>query len=577
MQKSKVFLILFIIAGSFTFSDSKSIVTQSADRVIDVLEGKSFVRHMTPFLLDIARNGHLLSEENKGQLKSLGFDFSGNLVVLLRPNLNYYYDTEHFRIHYDLTGTNAVDNTITNENNIPDYIDTIANVFEEVYDHEINFLGYTAPPSDGTDGGGSNKYDIYVKSTNAYGWTDWGTLLGDNPNSTNVTENNAYTSYITMRNNYIGFPNTELENIQVTAGHEFFHAIQFGYEGEEETWLYESTATWMEEETYDDVNDCYQYMIPWFEKPHTSLNSESGLHRYGSYIFFKYIDEHLGGPEIIKKTWEQSRLFDSTQNDFSILSIDEALKSKNHTFKKVLNNMAIANIIFSSDEEAGQYSYEEAIGYQDYREESYYDTLAIQLGIYNSIDFINGIPNNIESYNLQQYGSQYIKVNAADPVKVSINTPDLTLHTVVKSNSGNYEVQSGNILNIDPGSNSEWIYAVVVADDDNGTDFNYNLSFTDGIKTNYTDFTILGQFPNPFNSSITIKLKVITPQDIDLVVYDMLGRKITTIFSGYLSDGSYEYLWNGLNASNETVSSGVYYITAVSDNRQEWKKITLVK
>jgi len=34
-----------------------------------------------------------------------------------------------------------------------------------------------------------------------------------------------------MRHNYNGFPNTELEAIQVTAAHEFFHAVQFGYDG----------------------------------------------------------------------------------------------------------------------------------------------------------------------------------------------------------------------------------------------------------------------------------------------------------------------------------------------------------
>jgi len=44
-----------------------------------------------------------------------------------------------------------------------------------------------------------------------------------------------------------------------------------------------------------------------------------------------------------------------------------------------------------------------------------------------------------------------------------------------------------------------------------------------------------------------------------------------------LTNGIYEYSWNGTNTNNEMVSSGVYYITAVSDNRQEWKKITLVK
>ncbi|MCK4904161.1 MAG: T9SS type A sorting domain-containing protein, partial [Candidatus Marinimicrobia bacterium] len=328
--------------------------------------------------------------------------------------------------------------------------------------------------------------------------------------------------------------------------------------------------------------DCYQYMIPWFEKPHIPLNSMSGLHRYGSFILFKYIDEHLGGPDIIKNTWEQSRLFNSNIDDYSIQSVDLALKSKNHTFKKALNNMAIANIIFSTGEAVGQYAYEEAVGYKNFRD--HYNR-SIQLGIYDSLNFFMGDITNIESYNLQQYGSQYIKINSTDPVRISIKKPvgedgsinDLTLHTVVKSNSGNYEVQSGPVLNIDPGSNTDWIYAVIVADDNERSNYNYDLSFTEGIKNTNTNFTILRQFPNPFNSSITVKLKVITSQNIDLIVYDFLGRKINTIFSGYLSGGSYEYFWNGVNNHNEKVSSGVYFITAVSDNRQEWKKITLIK
>lgn len=243
--------------------------------------------------------------------------------------------------------------------------------------------------------------------------------------------------------------------------------------------------------------------------------------------------------------------------------------------------MAIANRIFSAESSAGQYFYEEAIGYRNHRDR---DNRSIQLGIHDSLDFYRGDIENIESYNLQRYGSQYIKIKATDPVRISIKKPvgedgsinHLTLHTIVKSNSGNYEVQTGHVLNIDPGSNTEWIYAVVVADD-LGSNYNYILSFADGTKNTNTEFTISGQFPNPFNRSITIKLKVITPQNIDIIVYNILGRKIKTIYSGYLSDGNYEYLWNGLNTNGEIVSAGIYYITAVSANRQEWKKITLVK
>lgn len=577
MKNLKKLLILLLVFASILLSDNKSIVIQSASTVIEVLEGKSFVRHMTPFIIDIARNGHLLPDEIKTKLKLLGFDFSGNLVVMIRPNLDYYYDTVHFRIHYDLTGTNAVDNTITNENNIPDYINTMAIIFEEVYDHEINELGYTPPPNDG-GAGGSDAYDIYVKSTNAYGWTD-----RDYP----AISEKSYSSYITMRNNYKSYQflhNTELENIQITAGHEFFHAIQLGYDGDAEIWLMEATAVWMEEETYDDVNDCYQYMIPWFVKPHMSLNQSYGLHQYGSYIFFKYIVEHLGGPEIIKNTWEQSRLFDSSGDiDYSIQSVDLALKGHNHSFKKALNNMSIANAIFSAEDAAGQYAYEEAIGYHNYREYSYNDTLSIQLGIYDSLNFIKGIPANIESNNLQLYGSQYIKINATDPVKISINTHDLTLHTVVKSNSGNYEVQSGSVLNIDPGSNTDWIYAVVVASGDEGSDYNYDLSFTDGVSKQNNQF-IIGvinsdedPYPNPFNSIINFKIQVFNSSNIKVSITDILGREVKRLSSGTLEQGIYDYQWNGKTQSDEKVSSGIYFITAVSDNRQEWKKITLIK
>jgi hypothetical protein len=387
LKHIQVLLTLLLIHTTFAFADSKSITIQSANTVIDVLEERTFVRHLTPYLADIAHNGHLLPDETKDRLRSLGFDFSGDIVTMQQSTYyDYYYDTEHFRIHYDLTGTNAVDNTDSDGDSVPDYIETMEKIFEDVYNHDINKLGYVKPPNDGMVRG-SNAYDIEVKSTNAYGWTNYGTLVGDNENSPNIVENNAYASNMVMRNNYDGFPNTEIENIQVTAAHEFFHAIQLGYDGDEELWMMEATAVWMEEEHYDDVNDCYQYMIPWFEKPHISLTSWTGLHPYGSFIFFKYIDEHLGGPDIIKRTWEQSRNFNSNDDNYSIKSIDLALKSVNNSFIKTINNMAIANCVLSSESSAGKFAYEEAIDYQNYREYSYYDTLSIQLGIADSVDF----------------------------------------------------------------------------------------------------------------------------------------------------------------------------------------------
>ena len=56
-------------------------IFQSAEIVIEAfgerLETKT---HLTPYLFDIAKNGHLLDSEKKEELKNLGFNFNQSLV-----------------------------------------------------------------------------------------------------------------------------------------------------------------------------------------------------------------------------------------------------------------------------------------------------------------------------------------------------------------------------------------------------------------------------------------------------------------------------------------------------------------
>ena len=70
------------------------------------------------------------------------------------------------------------------------------------------------------------------------------------------------------------FPtNTPEENLQVTAAHEYFHAVQFGYDVAEDGWVMEATATWAEDELYDGVNDNVQYLRSGpMSLPHGSLD-----------------------------------------------------------------------------------------------------------------------------------------------------------------------------------------------------------------------------------------------------------------------------------------------------------------
>jgi len=587
MQKIIVLIAFFSITNILISADREAIATRSANIVAEAFNGKKNI-HLTPYLIQIARHGHHLSDAIKHELKSLGFDFSGAIVTRKLIAHTEYFDTDHFRIHYSLTGFHAVDNTDSNGDSVPDYIEDVATVFEYVYDHLINVLGFTPPPSDGLVGG-SSAFDIYINNlgSNIYGFTNFGSLVGDNDNSTEI-EINAYLSNIEINSSFDNLPTSGLEGIQVTAGHEFFHAIQLGYDGDEQLWLLESTATWMEEETYDDINDCYQYLIPRFNEPHLRLNTPNtaiSLRDYGSFIFFKYIDEHLGGADVIRKVWEYSRNFDSKDGDNSIKIIDLALNDHNQSFKKALNNMAIANCILSADMAAGEYRYEEATGYKNYLNYNSHTPVPIRLAIQDSVNFTKGDFSQLESHNLQNFAAQYFNIETLDPIKVVLEKPngetdpitDLKMHIIKKTLSGNFEIYSGYSVNVDPGANTDWIGVVIVADENEGDDFNFILEISDGVKDANKDFIILNQFPNPTSGTSTIKLKVNNAQKIVLKIYDVLGKEVKTLYSDWLSTGLHSFTWHGLTNSGEKVGSGFYYGVASGSDLQVRSKIILIR
>ena len=65
-------------------------------------------------------------------------------------------------------------------------------------------------------------------------------------------------------------------------------------------------------------------------------------------------------------------------------------------------------------------------------------------------------------------------------------------------------------------------------------------------------------YPNPFNNSTKIFFKMGFEDEIDFVIYDLLGRKIFKKSLGVLSSGNHTANWNGKNESGQEVSSGIY-------------------
>ena len=97
------------------------------------------------------------------------------------------------------------------------------------------------------------------------------------------------------------------------------------------------------------------------------------------------------------------------------------------------------------------------------------------------------------------------------------------------------------------------------------------------IKAQPTSFSLEQNYPNPFFSSTAISYKLSTPEDVQVTIFDVLGREVTKMSMGTTQAGSYQTFWNGLDTSGERVAPGVYFYRLQAGDRVQAKKMILVE
>ena len=68
------------------------------------------------------------------------------------------------------------------------------------------------------------------------------------------------------------------------------------------------------------------------------------------------------------------------------------------------------------------------------------------------------------------------------------------------------------------------------------------------------DFALYKPYPNPFNPSTEIKFSLPEAGTVSLVIYDVLGRQVAELATGYREAGYHSVTWNALNHA-----SGIYF------------------
>jgi hypothetical protein len=87
-----------------------------------------------------------------------------------------------------------------------------------------------------------------------------------------------------------------------------------------------------------------------------------------------------------------------------------------------------------------------------------------------------------------------------------------------------------------------------------------------------TDFVLHGAYPNPFNPTTTISFSLPEALKINLSVYDISGRWLTSLTDGYRDAGNHEVTFDGSN-----LPSGMYVVRLEAGSFSSKRKIVLVK
>jgi len=87
-----------------------------------------------------------------------------------------------------------------------------------------------------------------------------------------------------------------------------------------------------------------------------------------------------------------------------------------------------------------------------------------------------------------------------------------------------------------------------------------------------TGFTLHQNYPNPFNPSTNITYQIDANSFITLEVYDILGRKVTTLVNEEKSSGKYNVKFNA-----DKLSGGIYLYTLRTKDFVQTKKMILIK
>lgn len=91
-------------------------------------------------------------------------------------------------------------------------------------------------------------------------------------------------------------------------------------------------------------------------------------------------------------------------------------------------------------------------------------------------------------------------------------------------------------------------------------------------STVVTEFELIGNYPNPFNPTTSVRFQLAEAGRINLSVFDVQGRLVTTLMDGVVAAGVHEQTFDAAG-----LASGVYFARLTSGSQSDLMKMVLMK
>jgi hypothetical protein len=213
-----------------------------------------------------------------------------------------------FRIHFSKQGPNAVPTTDADGDGLPDYVQLVAAEYDKVGDFYAKELGFERPPSDDSvpnDNGGDARFDVYLVDFSTSSDGSFRAELCTSPSATRCP------GYMKQENDFKGHNYASLSlATRILASHEYFHAVQAGYDAKAGANINEGTAVWASEQYDPTLEDLEGFVAGYLDRPDRGLGQEPigpvDAFSYGSSLFFQFLSERYERA-VVRKLWEALR------------------------------------------------------------------------------------------------------------------------------------------------------------------------------------------------------------------------------------------------------------------------------